>query len=76
MRNILSSTPEIRHELSRIIVNIFYQNVPIRIEVSSQCELETGLLCRIGPGIKIQVLARVVAADQGSAVTCPGWDSL
>ena len=76
MRNILSSTPEKGEVLDGSEVNIFYQNIPSRIEASTKCELETGLLCRIGPGIKIKVLARVVAADQGSAVTCSGWDSL
>ena len=78
MRNTLSSTPEIREEgkIKLIIINIFYQNVPSRIEASTKCELETGLLCRIGPGINVKVLARVVATDQRSALTSLGWDSL
>ena len=59
-----------------IIVNIFYQNVPVSIKVPPQCELETGLLCRKRPRIKIKVLARIVATDQRSALTSLGWDSL
>ena len=78
MRNTLSSTPEIREvrKIELIIINIFYQNVPSRIEASTKCELETGLLCRIGPGINVKVLARVVATDQGGAGSSLGGDSL
>ena len=59
-----------------IIVNIFYQNVPASIKVPPQCELETSLLSRIRPSIKIKMLARVVATDQRSPLTSLGWDSL
>ena len=76
MRNILSSTPEMRKLMDGSEVNIFYQNIPTSIEVSPQCELETGLLGRIRPSINVKVLAWVVATDQRSAGTSLGWDSL
>ena len=76
MRNILSSTPEMRKLMDGSGVNIFYQNIPTSIEVSPQCELETRLLGRIRPSINVKVLAWVVATDQRSAGTSLGWDSL
>ena len=75
MRNILSSTPGKGEVLDGSEANIFYQNIPNRIKVSPQCELETGLLRRIGPRINVKVLARVVATDQRSALPSLGWDS-
>ena len=76
MRNILSSTPEMREVLDGSQVNIFYQNIPTGIKVSPQCELETGLQGRIRPGIDVKVLTGVVATDQRSAGSSLGWDSL
>ena len=76
MRNILSSTPEKREVLDGSEANIFYQNIPSGIKVAPQCELETGLLSRIGPRIYVKVLARVVTTDQRSALSSLGWDSL
>ena len=76
MRNILSSTPEMREVLDGSQVNISYQNIPTGIKVSAQCELETGLQGRIRPGIDVKVLTRVVATDQRSTGSSLGWDSL
>ena len=76
VRNILSSTPEMRKLMDGSGVNIFYQNIPTSIEVSPQCELETRLLGRIRPSINVKVLTWVVATDQRSAGTSLGWDSL
>ena len=76
MRNILSSTPEMRKLMDGSEVSIFYQDIPTSIKVSPQCELETRLLGRIRPSINIKVLAWVVATDQRSAGTSLGWDSL
>ena len=63
-------------EIHLIIVNSLYQNVPISLEVSTQSELEAGLIGGICPSIKVEMLTWVVATDQRSVVSGLGCDSL